>query len=78
MLDVKIDLVPFGDESMRNEIIHIVITNDGTGNPEIGNYNVEISKPFAHSHKFTIKSYDRSRGILALIGEIGKAVKEEE
>ncbi|RLA01174.1 MAG: hypothetical protein DRQ47_08465 [Gammaproteobacteria bacterium] len=38
MLEVRIDLVPFGDRSRVKEIGYAKIWNDTTGDVEVGNY----------------------------------------
>lgn len=41
MIRVKIELVPFGDESKVTTIGELKIVNDGTGTKDIGNYIFE-------------------------------------
>lgn len=45
MLHVKIDIVPHGVEEGRDTMLELFIGNDGTGPPDIGNYDVYISDP---------------------------------
>lgn len=40
MLEIRIDLVPYGRESGRRELGRLRIVNDGTGDYLIGNYTV--------------------------------------
>jgi len=42
MLEVKIDLVPFGMERLRRTIGIIELVNDGTGDTDTGNYKYTI------------------------------------
>jgi len=42
MLRVRIELLPFGDESKVTEIATGTITNDRTGSFEFGNYKFEF------------------------------------
>jgi hypothetical protein len=45
MIDIKIDIVPFGDEELRHEIGNIKIVNDGTSEEyDTGNYTYRITK----------------------------------
>lgn len=44
MLRVTIELLPHGDESRKETIGIIDIINDGSGDPEIGNYAVRLHK----------------------------------
>lgn len=48
MIVVKMELWPGGDESRMRPLGTIVITNDGTGNAEVGNYRYTLS----HAGKF--------------------------
>jgi hypothetical protein len=43
LIDIKIDLVPFGIEEYRKCIAGVEIVNDGTGSAEEGNYNITFS-----------------------------------
>lgn len=54
MLRVTIELLPGGSAVGRRTIGVINIGNDGTGTPEVGNYNVSAS----HAGKF----FDLDRG----------------
>lgn len=40
MLRVAIDYVPYGDERRTERIASALIVNDGTGDPESGNYDI--------------------------------------
>ncbi len=44
MIRVKIEMVPFGDESEAFTIHKGIITNDATGAPTKGNYDFVLSK----------------------------------
>ncbi len=68
MLDVTINLIPYGDAAFSREIVNIIITNDMTGTPERGNYWVLIN-----GVDYEVKDFDRTRGALALVGEVAKA-----
>lgn len=42
MLEVKIDLVPWGDRTLTKQIGYAKIWNDATGTVETGNYGFEV------------------------------------
>lgn len=42
MLEVKIDLVPFGDRTRTKQIGYVKIWNDGTGDRSVGNYKYRV------------------------------------
>jgi len=42
MLKITVEIIPFGIKDMKKRLGEIYITNDGTGNEEIGNYNYTI------------------------------------
>ncbi len=71
MLEVKINLVPFGDYSNEKQIGYIKIWNDGTGNVNIGNYRYEIIEEggeIINSGQY--KGFYRSKGVFLLLNEI--------
>lgn len=43
MIVVRIELWPHGDESSSKPLGVLVISNDGTGNQQLGNYSVTAS-----------------------------------
>jgi hypothetical protein len=45
MLRVKVELVPYGDETQTSQLTEIIIGNDSTGGREIGNYDVFAVDP---------------------------------
>lgn len=45
MLEVKVEIVPWGMESKRYSLTHLYIGNDGTGTRETGNYDVYTEDP---------------------------------
>jgi len=71
MIEVKIDMVPFGVEKNRNQIGYIKIWNDATGDSEIGNYGYRI---IAESGKVKkegkYKNFQRNKGIFELLQAI--------
>lgn len=67
MIRVKIDLIPFGDESKAKQIAEVVIANDGTGDNKTGNYIV-VSKENSNEPVLgRIFKFPRKNGILALL-----------
>jgi len=42
MLEVKIDLVPYGVRDWTKQIGYVKIWNDATGNHDVGNYGFEV------------------------------------
>lgn len=51
MLRLTLDHIPFGDWSRTKRIGTLMLTNDGTGNPERGNYNVILELSSAEQAK---------------------------
>ena len=43
MLRITVEVVPLGFLDHAEPIAHMVISNDGTGTPDVGNYLVTIS-----------------------------------
>ncbi len=71
MIEVKINLVPFGQQDYTKQIGYIKIWNDATGTAEIGNYGYEIieeSGEVIHSGQY--KGFYRSKGVFLLLNEI--------
>jgi len=71
MIEVKIDLVPFGIYSSTRQIGFIKIVNDATGNAEIGNYKYELRDDRDNiilSGEY--KGFKRAGGIFLLLKEI--------
>lgn len=58
MLKCTIDLIPFGDVTLKERLATLVITNDTTGTPELGNYNVYLVEKGVVS-KGTIENHPR-------------------
>jgi len=44
MIKVTIEVYPFGIEKLKRHVGTMIISNDGTGTKEMGNYNVKLSK----------------------------------
>jgi hypothetical protein len=66
MIRVRVELVPFGEESKGQEIAQMIIANDDTGNSKTGNYG------FVYSDKFDFEEgalfdFPRNTGIWELI-----------
>lgn len=70
MLEVKVNLVPFGKRDLEREIGVIKIWNKGTGTERIGNYGYEIVSERGQVVQGDLDGFDRSEGALVLIKEI--------
>lgn len=73
MLRVKIEIVPFGIESLKRDIFTGNVVNDGTGNNNIGNYEydfVRADSVTAESISGNLNGFDRDRGALSLLKNI--------
>ena len=71
MIEVKINLVPFGQHEFTKQIGYIKIWNDGAGNYEIGSYGYEIideDGEVLKSGKY--KNFQRSKGVFVLINAV--------
>lgn len=68
MLRVKIELVPFGDESMTKQIAEMVIANAGI-NPSTGSHKYIGSYADDKGNDFTglVREHDRSKNVLELL-----------
>ena len=45
MIVVTVDLLPHGDETKKRTLATAVITNDGTGTEDVGNYAIGFGMP---------------------------------
>jgi len=83
MLEIRIDIVPFGQESMRRplEQLYIINTADHPRRPEYGNYDVKAVKHSADGIEVRfvgkIKGHPRDRGYWPLIRKAIKALDSE-
>ena len=71
MIEVKINLVPFGRHESKRQIGYIKIWNDATGTAEIGNYGYEIQNDYGElivSGEY--KGHKRRAGIFVLLKDI--------
>lgn len=50
MLHIKVDVVRWGVESMRETVAEVFIDNDGTGSRTVGNYDVYVEDPRGKAH----------------------------
>lgn len=66
MLRIKIELVPYGDESLTREIGQVVIINDGTGDYRVGNYEYELSDRDVKI-KGKLKGHNRLQSVFRLL-----------
>lgn len=71
MIEVKINLVPFGNYKYEKQIGYIKIWNDGTGDVNVGNYGYEILNDYNELIEFgEYKGFERSKGVFLLLKEI--------
>lgn len=63
MIEVNIDLVPFGEEKYRQVIGAMTIINDGTGDYEVGSYDIE----FGDGMKVRVENHERWQDIYTLL-----------
>jgi hypothetical protein len=75
MIEVKIDIVPFGDRSKTRNIRTFIIANDGTGTTETGNYEVMDSNRKKILGR--IKNYKRRNNILILVRKAIDVIMKE-
>ncbi len=68
MLEIKVDHIPFGDETKRETIGVLVLVNDGTGHADTGNYIASIKGgEYEEAQDFVVKSFPRRLGFWKLI-----------
>jgi hypothetical protein len=73
MIEVTVTLVPWGDRSKAEDLCVVQISNDGTGNDDVGNYNVA-----AHTEHGVWKgqvTHNRTEGFLPLMQKVFNAVE---
>lgn len=75
MLEIKIDLIPYGQREWRRTIGTIVISNDGTGDSEMGNYKYTVEND-SLKIQGKLKKYNRSQSVFYLLKKVlNKAFK---
>lgn len=81
MLRVKVELVPFGDESLARQIAEMVVANTGD-NPYGGHSYEAWTAPDSHSGepaKFgRLSSFDRSQSVWELLRLMLEAMRLED
>lgn len=70
MLRVKVELIPYGDETKVKIIHKFDVANDGTGDSEYGNYIFRSDKD--HAWEPSIRSWPRDRPIEEFIYNVLK------
>jgi hypothetical protein len=70
MLDITIDLVPFGLEPRRKNIARVKIWNDASGTFEIGNYGYRLTLDDGSKIEGEYKGFKREKGVFHLMKEI--------
>lgn len=63
MLEIKVNLIPYGDRSLERTIESLIIYNDGTGRADYGNYVVK----YKGKEVATVKNHYRPLGSLELL-----------
>ena len=66
MIDINLDIVPFGFESQRRSIGRIQVINTGTGTKEFGNYKIVITDK-GQNYTFFLDKFKRDLGIFVLL-----------
>ena len=66
MIEVKINIVPYGNRFYEENIYTIQICNDGTGTIDYGNYKYEILGGIV-TPKGKVKHHKRADGVLELL-----------
>lgn len=81
MLVVDIDLVPAkGTRNLQQNLNRLVITNDGSGTQELGNYDISLYDDDYSLFRVPVKQYriegwDRSRSAVELVAEAFKRLE---
>jgi hypothetical protein len=70
MLEIKVNIVPFGIVEAKRELFDIQIWNKGDGSNEIGNYGYKITDNRTLEIKGDFDNFKRKRGSLSLLKEI--------
>ena len=67
MIRVTIEKYPYGDKNKAESLYTIDIINDGTGNSEVGNYEIRISRTSRLAKVSRVKGFRRANGVLRLL-----------
>ena len=79
MLRVRVELVPFGNESQARQIASMIIANDGSGDSEWGNYVYAYSDTSSKvTNSGVVKDHYRSMGLWTLIKRVLNSSNEYE
>ena len=72
MLRVTIEVIPFGEEAMKEKVGEITIVNDGKheDKPQYGNYNVEVWDTKTEPTKYIVPHHFRDGGFWILLKRI--------
>lgn len=71
MIEINMEMLPFGYETGRYQIAKIVIVNDATGDLEVANYDVTVYHPTGIPEmKLRIEKFPRRLQIFGLLKEI--------
>lgn len=70
MIRVTVELVPFGDERFKKTIGILSISNDGTGDGQIGNYHARLEDDHNAKVEVRVKEHHRRDGAWVLIAKV--------
>jgi hypothetical protein len=74
MIEIKIDLVPYGNVSKERRIGIVQVANDGTGRGGIGNYSVRLTDENGSIRLAAVRNHKRVDGIYPLLARAFKAL----
>ena len=67
MIEISVNLIPYGDRTNEVSIGKITVINDGTGTSAIGNYKVIVEDCRGKVSKFKIDDFERNKGAFNLM-----------
>ena len=71
MVVVTVEIWPFGDESQKQHLGTVNISNNGTGDSRTGNYSVVLLRPTKDGVSIgsgtTVRGHERASGWLPLV-----------
>lgn len=70
MVVVKIELWPHGDHSRSSILGVVIITNDGTGSVDFGNYDVTLSHTAGVSEQAKNKPYYKKGNVTGFLRKL--------
>lgn len=70
MIEVKINIVPFGIREREKQIGYIKLWNDGTGSNKTGNYGYRITNDRGIDIEGGLKGFSREDGVFELLKKV--------